>query len=409
VTSNDARPDAGGLARVRRELLDLVPELVRLRRDFHQHPEGGFQEVRSAGKIADWLRDCGGYRIRTGVARTGVIADLAGGAPGPCVLLRADMDALRVEEANEHLAHRSVNPGLMHACGHDGHMAILLGVARVLARHREAIRGQVRLIFQPAEEGPGGAEPMIAEGALADPRPVAAFGLHLWSRLPLGHAGVRIGPMMAYTDEIAIRVEGRGGHGAYPHDGVDAILAAAQLIVALQTVVSRSVDPTQTAVVSLGRIAGGTVMNALVETVTLEGTQRAFLPEVRGLCTRRVREIAAGIDAAFGSRTRVEYIARYPALVNDAAMTRLAQGIAEGVLGEGRMQTDLLSMGGEDMSFYLREVPGCFFFLGAGNPDKGCTAPHHNPRFDLDEDALPLGAEILLRLAEHFVGELPRG
>jgi len=373
----------------------------------HQHPEGGFQEVRSAERIATYLRECEGVKVRTGIARTGVIADLEGGDPqGPCVLLRADMDALRADEENEQLEYRSQNPGFMHACGHDGHMAILLGVARCLSRHRRAFRGRVRLIFQPAEEGPGGAEPMIAEGALRDPRPDAAFGLHVWSRLPTGYAGLRAGPMMAYTDEIAIRVHGKGGHGAYPHDGVDAILAAAQLIVALQSIVSRNVDPTQAAVLSMGKIQGGTVMNALAERVVIEGTQRAFLPEVRDLCTRRVHEIAAGIDAALGSRTEVEYVARYPALVNDPEMTRLTVEVLESVLGTGRVQTDWLSMGGEDMSFYLREVPGCFLFLGAGNSAKGCTAPHHSPRFNFDEEALPLGAEVLLRLAEHFVGPL---
>jgi amidohydrolase len=400
------QPDAGALARVRREVLDLAPEMVRLRRDFHQHPEGGFQEVRTAERIAAWLKECGPYRVRTGVARTGVIADLDGRDPsGPCVLLRADMDALKANEENEHLPFRSVNPGFMHACGHDGHMAILLGVARVLARRRDAIHGRVRLVFQPAEEGPGGAEPMIAEGALRDPRPDAAFALHLWSRLPLGVAGLRAGPMMAYTDEITIRVHGRGGHGAHPNEGVDAILAASHLVVALQTVVSRSVDPTECAVLSMGKIAGGTVMNAIAQDVRIEGTQRAFRPEVRDLCTRRVHEIAAGIDAAFGSRTEVEYTARYPAMVNDPERARVATGVIESVLGAGRV-VDIVSLGGEDMAFYLQEVPGCLFFLGAGNPARGCDAPHHSPRFDIDEDALPMGAELLLRLTEHFVGAL---
>jgi amidohydrolase len=400
------QPDASGLERVRREVLDLVPEMVRLRRDFHRHPEGGFQETRTADRIVEWLQASGPYQMRTGVARTGVIADLEGRDPsGPCVLLRTDMDALKLNEANETLDYRSTHPGFMHACGHDGHMAILLGVARVLARHRDTMRGRVRLIFQPAEEGPGGAEPMIAEGALENPRPDAAFALHVWSQLPIGYAGLRAGPMMAYTDEIAIRVRGRGGHGAHPNEGIDAIVAAAQLIVALQTVVSRSVDPTQSAALSVGKISGGTVMNALAEEVKLEGTQRAFLPEVRDLCTRRVREIAAGIDTAMGSRTEVEYFARYPALVNHPGMTDLARGVVESVLGEERIR-EMVSLGGEDMAFFLQEVPGCLFFLGAGNAAKGCTAPHHNARFNIDEDVLPLGAEILLQLTERFFGTL---
>ncbi len=398
-------PDACGLTRVRPELRALVPEMIALRRDFHKHPERGFEEVRTAAKIAEFLATCEGFRVRTGVAGTGIVADLDGGdVEGPTVLLRADMDALKADEENPQLEYRSRNPGIMHACGHDGHMATLLGVARVLARRRSSLRGRVRLIFQPAEEGPGGAEPMIAAGALQDPRPDVAFALHLWSRLPLGYAGLRAGPMMAYTDELEIRIQGRGGHGAYPHEGIDAILAAAQLIVTLQTIVSRSVDPTDRAVLSIGKIAGGTVMNALAEHVTLNGTQRTFLPQTRDLCSRRVREIVAGIDQALGTHSEVRYTDRYPALVNDPAMTLVAQEIIESVLGAGRVQTDLLSMGGEDMGYYLREIPGCFFFLGAGNAAKGCTHPHHSPRFDFDEDALAIGAEILLRLAERFVG-----
>lgn len=402
--SQNLEPDPRGLDSVRPEVRALAGEIVAWRRDFHRHPERGFEEVRTAGRVAEALAGCPGFRVRTGVARTGVVADLEGDRPGgPTLLLRADMDALRVEEESPQLEYRSVNPGVMHACGHDGHMAVLLGVARVLSGMRARMQGRVRLVFQPAEEGPGGAEPMIAEGVLRDPRPDAAFGLHLWSRLPLGYAGLRAGPMMAYTDEIGIEVRGRGGHGAYPHEGIDAIVAAAQLVVLLQSIVSRNVAPVDSAVLTIGRVEGGTVMNALAERVTLNGTQRAFLPETRDLCARRVREAAEGIDRAMGTRSEVRYTARYPALVNDEAMTRLAQGVIEGVLGPGRVRDDMLSLGGEDMGFYLREIPGCFFFLGAGNTSRGCDAPHHSPRFNIDEDALLLGTEILLRLAEQFV------
>lgn len=405
VEKGTLKADNSGLARVRPELRALAVEMTALRRDFHRHPERGFEEVRTAGKVADYLAGCPGFEVRTGIAKTGVVADLVGSAgEGPTVLLRADMDALKAEEANEQLEYRSIHAGVMHACGHDAHMATLLGVARVLSGMRARLRGRVRLIFQPAEEGPGGAEPMIAEGVLRDPKPDAAFGLHVWSKLPVGYAGLRAGPMMAYTDELEIRMQGRGCHGAYPHEGIDTIHAAAQLIVALQSIVSRNVAPIDSAVLSIGRIQGGTVMNALAEHVTLNGTQRTLLTSTREFCMRRVKELAAGIDTAHGTQTRVRYIDRYPALVNDAAMTRLAQRVIESVLGEGRVQADLLSLGGEDMGYYLREVPGCFFFLGAGNAEKGCSAPHHSPHFNIDEDALALGAEILLRLTEHFVG-----
>ncbi|MCK4412398.1 MAG: amidohydrolase [Candidatus Eisenbacteria sp.] len=398
-------PDLAGLSRVRGEVRELAPELIALRRHFHRYPERGFEEVRTAARIVEELRACGGYAIRTEVAKTGIVADLTGEAgSGPTVMLRADMDALRVQEENPHLEYASTHPGVMHACGHDGHMAMLLGVAKILARHRDRIRGRVRLIFQPAEESPGGAEPMIAEGALQDPRPDVAFGLHLWSKLPTGYAATRPGPMMAYTEELYLRVHGKGGHGAYPHEGVDAIVAAAQLVVALQSIVSRNVDPIQSAVLTIGKIAGGSVMNALAESVTLDGTQRTFLPEIRELCMRRVAEVAAGIDTALGTSTEVEYVPRYPALVNDPEKTEFAAGVVEALLGEGHVQRDFLSMGGEDMGFYLREVPGCFLFLGAGNPEKQADAPHHNPHFNFDEDALQLGVEILLRLTERFVG-----
>jgi amidohydrolase len=401
------QPDLSGLKNVRPGIAELAAEMVRLRRDLHKHPEPGFSEVRSASVIEQWLRDCGGFEIRTGVAKTGIIADLTGGDPqGPAVLLRADMDALKMQEENEEIEYRSVNAGVMHACGHDAHMAILMGVARFLAGHREAIKGHVRLLFQPAEEGPGGALPMITEGALRDPRPAAVFGLPVWGSLPIGHAGVRAGPMMAATDEILFRVRGRGGHGAYPHETIDSILAASHLVVALQSIVSRNVDPTQTAVLSIGKIHGGTVMNIIAEEVALEGTQRSFLPETRDLCARRVKEVARGVDETFGTRTEVEFIERYPALVNDPEMTRLTHEAIESVLGTGRVDPDFMSMGGEDMAFYLREIPGAFFFLGAGNPAKGCGVPNHNPRFNIDEDVLPLGAEILVRQVEQFVGSL---
>jgi amidohydrolase len=393
--------DLSGIARVRPAIRALQDEMVNLRRDFHAHPEPGFAEHRTAGRIAAWLEGCGGLRIRTGVAGTGVVADLAGSQPaGPWVLLRADMDALRIEEDHPGLSFRSRNPGVMHACGHDAHMAILLAVTRVLTAQRERLRGGVRLIFQPAEEGPGGAGPMIAAGVLAEPRPAAAFGLHVWSGLPTGWAAVTPGPIMAYTDEFYARVRGRGGHGAVPQETVDPILASAHLVTALQSIVSRNVGPLDPAVVSVGKIRGGSVMNAIAEEVALDGTLRAFLPEVRERIHDRLRRIFAGLDQTFGTRSELEIVERYPALVNDPGMTQVAREVCTDLLGAARVRDDLRVMGGEDMAFYLQQVPGCFVFLGAGNPAKGTDLPHHNPKFDLDEDALGLGAEMLVRLVE---------
>ncbi|MCK4305617.1 MAG: amidohydrolase [Candidatus Eisenbacteria sp.] len=397
-------PGLSGFEGVRAEVRDLAGEMVRLRRDFHRHPEPGFEEVGTAAKVAEWLEGCGGYQIRTGVAKTGVVADLIGRDPsGPLVALRADMDALRIQEQNEGIDYASENPGVMHACGHDAHTAILLGVARVLADNRDALKGGVRLIFQPAEEGPGGAEPMIREGVLRDPKPVAIFGLHVWSLLPVGDLALGEGPIMAYTDELQIRIRGKGGHGAMPQETIDPIVAASHLIVELQSVVSRSVDPLDSAVLSIGKIRGGSIMNAIADEVILEGTQRSFLPETQALLKRRLDDLGRGLDKTFGTQTEVTVIERYPATVNDPEMTRLASSVAEELLGPGHVQTGLRLMGGEDMSFYLREVPGCFFFIGAGNAAKGISSPHHNPGFNLDEDSFVLGAELLLRLVERFV------
>jgi amidohydrolase len=395
------------MANIRPEVAKLQAELVRLRRDFHRHPEPGYEEVRTSAKVAEYLTDCGGFDLRTGVAQTGVVADIAGpNGPDPLILLRADMDALKIQEANPELEYRSQNDGVMHACGHDAHMAILLGVARVLALRRQSLKGGVRLLFQPAEEGPGGAAPMISAGVLEDPRPVAAFALHVWSLLPLGRVAVQEGPVMAYTDELVIRIAGEAGHGACPHEAVDPIVAAAHLIVATQSIVSRSVDPLDSAVVTFGKIRGGSVMNAIADSVILDGTQRSYLPETRALLMRRLREVARGVDEGFGTRTEVTVLERYPALVNDAGMARHAREAAAEVVGNGQLEIGMRLMGGEDMAFYLREIPGCFFFLGAGNPQKGCQQPHHHPEFAIDEDAMPVGVEILLRLVERFEGAL---
>jgi amidohydrolase len=397
------KPDRRPLERVRPEVRECVPDIVRMRRDLHQHPEPGFEEVRTAAKVAEWLSAAEGIRVRTGVARTGVVADIgASGGPGPHILLRADMDALRVEEQNPHLDYRSIHPGVMHACGHDAHTAMLVGVARILARRAPSMKGSVRFVFQPAEEGPGGAAPMIAEGVLADPRPDAALGLHVWSQVPLGHAALRAGPIMADTSELHIKVQGKGGHGASPHETIDPIAAAAQFIVGLQSIVSRNVDPLDSAVLSIGKINGGSIMNAIADAVTLDGTMRSYLPGTRAMLARRLSELAEGMDRSFGTRTTVEITDRYPPLVNEPVMTQMALGVLAGFLGADNIRGDLRVMGGEDMAFYLQQVPGCFIFLGAGNSERGIDHPHHNPRFDIDEDVLPLGVELMLRLVERL-------
>lgn len=399
------KPDPTALKNVRPEIRDLHDELIALRRDFHRHPEPGFEEVRTAGKVAEFLDACGGFNVRTGVAKTGVVADLKTAHPdGPWVMIRADMDALRIPEANSDLEYCSQNPGIMHACGHDAHTAMLLGTAKFLATRRDSLMGGVRLIFQPAEEGPGGAEPMIRERVLENPKPVAALGIHVWSKMPTGHIAVTEGPVMASTDEFQVTVKGKGGHGAVPHETIDSIVAASHFVVALQSVVSRNLNPLDSGVLTIGKVRGGSIMNAIADQVVMNGTQRSYLPETRALLSRRLRELGTGIDAAFGTRTLVEVFERYPATVNDPEITRVVSGLAQDLIGSGCLETEMRLMGAEDMSFYLQEIPGCFLFLGAGNSSKGFDRPHHNPRFDIDEDALPIGVEMFVRFVDHFVG-----
>ena len=383
------------------DVQQIIPEVVRLRRDLHQHPELGFQEVRTSALVAARLEELG-LPVRRNVARTGVVALLEGALPGPTLLLRADMDALPIQEETG-LPYASRNPGVMHACGHDGHTAILLGVAQVLARRRETLAGRVKFVFQPAEEGLGGAEPMIAEGVLEEPRVDAAVGLHLWSPLPVGTVGVRPGPMMAAADTLRIRVRGRGGHAAAPHRTVDPILAAAHLVVATQSVVSRSVDPADSAVISLCRIQGGQAGNIIPEEVELVGTVRSFRAEVRDRLRQRLEELAHHVPRAFGATADLDFELGYPPVVNDPAMTELVTSACREVLGGPASVVDCHTMGGEDFAFFLREVPGCFFFVGSGNPDRETHHPHHHPRFDLDEDALGLGVQCLVRIVERYL------
>lgn len=399
-----------GTPQVRESLRTAFSEMVAMRRDLHAHPELGFLEQRTSGRVAEELRR--DYpEVRTGIAKTGVSALLEGGGAGPgkgrAILLRADMDALPIQEETS-APYASQNAGAMHACGHDGHMTILLNVARAAARQHARIDGNVRFVFQPAEEGPGGALPMIQEGIMRDPPIEAAFGLHLWSELPTGTVAVTSGAMMAAADEFEIIVHGKGGHAAYPHNTVDAVLVGSEIVVVLQTLVSRETDPTRTAVVSVGTFNAGSNFNIIAETARMRGTLRTFDPAVRERLIRRLREVSEGIAATLGARCEFVFKDHYPALVNDPRMADFVAQIAAEVVGEDKVIRSLVSMGGEDMCYFLREAPGAFFFLGAGNASKGITHPHHSPHFDIDEDAMPIGAEILLRITERYWSAFPR-
>ncbi|MDX2270545.1 MAG: M20 family metallopeptidase [Cyanobacteriota bacterium] len=381
----------------------LQPDLVTWRRRIHQYPELGFGERQTAAYICKLL-DHWGVSYRAGIAQTGIVALIEGGSPGRTLALRADMDALPIQEMNE-VSYRSQHEHVMHACGHDGHTAIALGTVKLLQEQRMQLSGSVKVIFQPAEEKPGGAKPMIAAGVLRDPDVEAMIGLHLWNNLPLGSVGVKSGPSMAFADHFTLTLYGRGGHGAMPHQTIDTIVLGSQVVMALQTIVSRNVNPLLPAVLSVGSFKAGDVFNVIAPTAELKGTVRTFDAEVAELMPRRIEEVVAGLCQAHAATFELDYQRHYPAVVNDPTIAALVKTVAEQVLGSPSVIHPEMTMGGEDISFFLEKVPGCYFFLGSANAAKGLDFPHHHPRFDFDETALGLGVEIFLRCVETYLGQ----
>jgi amidohydrolase len=374
----------------------LRETLVALRRDLHAWPELAFAERRTAARVVEFLQGSAA-RLTTGVGGTGVIASPPP-APGPTVLLRVDLDALPLQEQTG-AAYASRVPGVMHACGHDGHAAIGAAAARILAQRR--LPGAVRVLFQPAEEGEGGAQAVIADGALEDVDVV--LGIHLWNELPLGTLGVKAGPLMAAVDRLRIVVRGRGGHGGKPHRSADPVVAAAHVVTALQTLVSREVSPLQSAVVTVGAIHGGEAFNVIPDEVVLTGTIRSFDAELRRSMPERVSRIAAGVAGGLQCRAEVEVKPGNAAVVNHPDVAEAARRAAARVVGEANVVSPEPTMGGEDMAVFFERVPGCFVFVGSANPARGLDQPHHSPRFDFDEDALAIGCEFLLQAAEELV------
>jgi amidohydrolase len=388
-------------SRLRPEIHNLQMTLVEWRRHLHQHPELGFKEVQTAEFVSKKLQEWG-VEHQTGIAKTGIVATIPGSKPGPVLAIRADMDALPIQEENE-VPYRSRHDGIMHACGHDGHTAIALGTVYYLSRHRDDFAGTVKFIFQPAEEGPGGAQPMIEAGVLENPRPDAIVGLHLWNNLPLGTVGVRSGALMAAVELFRCTIFGKGGHGAMPHQTVDAIVVGAQVVQALQTIVARNVDPIESAVVTVGEFHAGSAKNVIAGKAQLSGTVRYFNPKMEDLIRHRFAEIIAGVCHSHGARYDLDYWQLYPSVVNDRAIADLVRSVAEHVVETpAGIVPKCQTMGGEDMSFFLQEVPGCYFFLGSANESKDLAYPHHHPRFDFDETALGMGVEMFVRCVEKF-------
>lgn len=381
---------------------ELREFLIAARRHIHQNPELSFEEAETSRFVAAALRAMG-YEPEEGVGGYGVRAVLRGGAPGKTIALRADMDALPIHEDND-LPFCSRRPGVMHACGHDAHTAMLLAAARALKAERSGLLGNVVFLFQPAEElPPGGAKEMIAAGAMDDPRVDAVFGLHQGVAFDVGRMAIVSGPRSASSDTFRITVIGRGGHAAMPHRTVDPIAIAGLLITALQQLVSRQLSPMQPAVITIGTVHGGTKENVIPDHVTLGGTVRAFDPSVREDIPRRMEAMVKGITEANGARYDLEYHFGYPVLVNDAEMAALAGRAAERVVGPGNVVSSEPAMAAEDFAYFLQRAPGAFASIGVGTPGRGERPSSHSPRFRLDEDGLPFGVAFYLSLVDLYL------
>ncbi len=384
---------------IRPEVNLIKDKIINWRRDFHQYPELAFQEYRTAEKIVEIL-DTMGIGSKSGVGKTGLIADIVFGE-GPVIALRADMDALPIQETSD-LEFSSKNDGVMHACGHDGHMAMLLGAAKLLSDNKNQLRGTVRLIFQPAEEGGGGARYMIEDGCLTNVEEI--YGIHVWNYQPLGEIGIKEGPVLAAADEFDIIIEGKGGHGAAPQGTIDAIVISSQLINSIQTIVSRNSNPLESTVITVGKIRGGDNHNIIADRVKLTGTVRAYSEENRSMVKKRLGQIIDGLSNMFGAKILLKYKDGYPPTINHKEPTKKVLNAAQKVVGD--KAGDLyLSMGGEDFAYYLQKIPGCFFFVGsAPNKNRVFETPHHCSHFTMDENALLIGTSVYMNLIYDILG-----
>ncbi|MDF1512514.1 MAG: amidohydrolase [Anaerolineae bacterium] len=371
---------------------EMYQQLVTWRRDFHMHPELGCEEYRTAGIVAVELQNLG-YRVRTGVAETGVVGVLENGQ-GPVIMTRVDMDALPIQEANA-VEYTSQNPGLMHACGHDAHVAIGLGIATVMAKYRDMWQGTLKVIFQPGEEGMNGAEKMVQQGVLDDPHPDAVLAVHVWNPLPVGSVAATIGPVMAAAEAFHVTITGKGGHAAKPEETVDPVVIAAMTVSNLQTIVSRNVSARETAVVTVGSMKAGDAFNVIPPTAELKGTVRTFDSQVRETVLKRLTEIVYGTARMMGAQATLEWMPNTPAVVNDAQITGIVQKAVVDLFGESALIDDERTMGSEDAAYFLREIPGSYIFIGAGPVGEPGT-PHHNPHFNIEEASLKNGVAVVV-------------
>jgi amidohydrolase len=393
-------------ATLRADIDEILPGVVADRRHFHENPELAFEEVETAKFVAERLAQLGVEDIKTGIGKTGVTGLIKGNkGDGKVIMLRADMDALPILEEVD-AEYKSKVDGKMHACGHDAHTAMLLGVARILMDHRDDFKGTVKVLFQPAEEvPPGGAQAMIKDGALEDPKVDASLGLHVAADMPSGQIGVRVGPGSAGSDRFRITIQGKGGHAARPQNAVDPVVIASQIVLAFQTLVSRETDPMDSAVISTTAIHAGEAFNVIPDTAELRGTIRTISQETRERLETRLQEVARGVVGALGAEVKIDFIRGYPSVQNDEAMTDIVRRAAIEACGEEHVVESELGMGGEDFSYFSLEVPSCFFRCGTRNEERGIVWGHHHPKFDVEEEGFVNGMATMANAAITYLNE----
>lgn len=382
-----------------KELASILKQyVIDLRREFHAYPEASWQEKRTSHRVKEELEKMGiAYTV---AGELGVVATIKGNQEGKTIALRADMDALQVQELND-VPYKSKHDGVMHACGHDGHTAILLGAAKILKDCKNEIKGTIKLIFQPAEELAQGAKKMIEDGVMEGVDGV--FGIHLWADIPCGTISVEAGPRMASADVFKIIIKGKGGHGSMPHQGVDAVVAASAVVMDIQSIVSREISPLDTAVVSIGSFNSGTRFNVIASEAILEGTTRCFNPEVRKAFPEILERIITNTANSYRATGALEYTDMTPSVINDAASSEIAEKAVEKLFGKEALYKYEKVMGAEDYSFYMEKAPGLIAFVGARNDEKGANFPHHHGRFNIDEDALEVGVALQVQYALDFL------
>ena len=386
---------------LKEKISEMRDWLVEIRRTIHMHPELGFEEVETSRLVSEWLQKFG-LDVKRGMAKTGVVGLLKGRKPGKTVAIRADMDALLMEEVHK-VPYASKIKGKMHACGHDAHVTILLGVAKFFSSIADQVKGNIKWIFQPAEEGGGGGRIMVEEGVLENPKVDAIFGAHVFPSLPVGKVGIYEREGLAAADRFTIKIIGKGGHAASPHLSRDPILAAGHLITQIHSIVSRNVNPLESGVITIGKVNGGTASNIIPDEVELIGTVRSLNSQVREELKSRIEEVTQGVTRSFSMEYRFDFEYGYPVLINDSEMSKLVGLACSKGIGKENVEVVKPSMGGEDFAYYLEKVPGSFFRLGCRNEEKGIIHPYHSSLFDIDEKVLPFGVEMFIRIIDQYL------